>query len=561
MIHLKTQYTVSTYLLDRLSELGIEHIFGVPGDYNLAFLDDVIAQENVEWIGNCNELNAAYAADGYARIKGIAALITTFGVGELSAINGIAGSYAENVPVIKITGTPPTTVMENGALVHHTLGDGKFDHFSNMYREITVAQSKLTPEHAAEEIDHVLRACWSAKRPVHIQLPIDVYNKPINKPTEPILHKPVVSNKDALDKMLLHATSKINSAKKPVILADFEVDRFHAKEYLYQFVEKTGFPIATLSMGKGIFPEKHSQFIGIYTGDVSSPYLRKRIDESDCIISIGVKLTDTITGGFTQDFTKEQVIEIHPYTVKIIDKKYGPVVMKDVLQQLSNVIEHRNEETLDIKPFISESLSITEKFNPKPQMVTQKRFWQQIYHFLQENDVLLAEQGTPFFGSAAIPLPNNTTYVVQPLWGSIGYTLPALLGTQLANVSRRNILITGDGSFQLTVQELSTILRQNLKPIIFLINNNGYTVERAIHGQNEPYNDIQMWDYTKLANVFGSKEKSLTCKVENEIELAEVLTDITLNNKQLTFIEVVMSQGDQPELLAKLGERFGKQNS
>ncbi|MBG0962360.1 alpha-keto acid decarboxylase family protein [Bacillus sp. SRB1LM] len=561
MIHLKTQYTVSTYLLDRLSELGIEHIFGVPGDYNLAFLDDVIAHENVEWIGNCNELNAAYAADGYARIKGIAALITTFGVGELSAINGIAGSYAENVPVIKITGTPPTTVMENGALVHHTLGDGKFDHFSNMYREITVAQSKLTPEHAAEEIDHVLRACWSAKRPVHIQLPIDVYNKPINKPTEPILHKPVVSNKDALDKMLLHATSKINSAKKPVILADFEVDRFHAKEYLYQFVEKTGFPIATLSMGKGIFPEKHSQFIGIYTGDVSSPYLRKRIDESDCIISIGVKLTDTITGGFTQDFTKEQVIEIHPYTVKIIDKKYGPVVMKDVLQQLSNVIEHRNEETLDIKPFISESLSITEKFNPKPQMVTQKRFWQQIYHFLQENDVLLAEQGTPFFGSATIPLPNNTTYVVQPLWGSIGYTLPALLGTQLANVSRRNILIIGDGSFQLTVQELSTILRQNLNPIIFLINNNGYTVERAIHGQNEPYNDIQMWDYTKLANVFGSKEKSLTCKVENEIELAEVLTDITLNNKQLIFIEVVMSQGDQPELLAKLGERFGKQNS
>ncbi|AJG92694.1 hypothetical protein BG03_2681 [Bacillus cereus] len=558
---MKTQYTVSTYLLDRLSELGIEHIFGVPGDYNLAFLDDVIAHENVEWIGNCNELNAAYAADGYARIKGIAALITTFGVGELSAINGIAGSYAENVPVIKITGTPPTTVMENGALVHHTLGDGKFDHFSNMYREITVAQSKLTPEHAAEEIDHVLRACWSAKRPVHIQLPIDVYNKPINKPTEPILHKPVVSNKDALDKMLLHATSKINSAKKPVILADFEVDRFHAKEYLYQFVEKTGFPIATLSMGKGIFPEKHSQFIGIYTGDVSSPYLRKRIDESDCIISIGVKLTDTITGGFTQDFTKEQVIEIHPYTVKIIDKKYGPVVMKDVLQQLSNVIEHRNEETLDIKPFISESLSITEKFNPKPQMVTQKRFWQQIYHFLQENDVLLAEQGTPFFGSAAIPLPNNTTYVVQPLWGSIGYTLPALLGTQLANVSRRNILIIGDGSFQLTVQELSTILRQNLKPIIFLINNNGYTVERAIHGQNEPYNDIQMWDYTKLANVFGLKEKSLTCKVENEIELAEVLTDITLNNKQLIFIEVVMSQGDQPELLAKLGERFGKQNS
>ncbi|MED0964055.1 alpha-keto acid decarboxylase family protein [Bacillus paramycoides] len=558
---MKMQYTVSTYLLDRLHELGIEHIFGVPGDYNLAFLDDVIAHKNLEWIGNCNELNAAYAADGYSRIKGIAALITTFGVGELSAINGIAGSYAENVPVIKITGTPTTKVMENGELVHHTLGDGKFDHFSNMYREITVAQTNLTPEHAAEEIDRVLRACWNEKRPVHINLPIDVYNKPINKPTEPILNKPILSNKEALDKMLLHATSKINSAKKPVILADFEVTRFHAEEDLQHFVEKTGFPIATLSMGKGIFPEKHPQFIGIYSGDVSSAYLRNRIDESDCIISIGVKLTDTITGGFTQGFTKEQVIEIHPYTVKIIDKKYGPVLMQDVLQHLSDSIEHRNEENLEIKPFISESSSITEDFNPKVQMVTQKRFWQQMYHFLKENDVLIAEQGTPFFGSASIPLPNNTTYVGQPLWGSIGYTLPALLGTQLADLSRRNILIIGDGSFQLTVQELSTILHHNLKPIIFLINNNGYTVERAIHGPNQPYNDIQMWDYDKFPNVFGSEEKSLTFKVKNETELVEVLSKITFNMDRLIFIEVVMSQGDQPELLAKLGKRFGKQNS
>ncbi|NRQ69769.1 alpha-keto acid decarboxylase family protein [Bacillus cereus] len=561
MIHLKKQYTVSTYLLDRLHELGIEHIFGVPGDYNLAFLDDVVAHKNLKWIGNCNELNAAYAADGYARIKGIAALITTFGVGELSAINGIAGSYAENVPVIKITGTPPTKVMENGAIVHHTLGDGKFDHFSNMYREITIAQTNVTPEHAAEEIDRVLRACWNEKRPVHINLPIDVYNKPINKPTEPIINKPILSNKEALNKMLLHAISKINSAKKPVILADFEVDRFHAKENLHQFVEKTGFPIATFSMGKGIFPEKHPQFIGVYTGDVSSPYLRKRIDESDCIISIGVKLTDTITGGFTQGFTKEQVIEIHPYTVKIIDKKYGPVVMQDVLQHLSDSIEHRNKDTLDVKPFILESSPFTEEFNPKAQMVTQKRFWQQMYHFLQENDVLIVEQGTPFFGSAAIPLPNHTAYVGQPLWGSIGYTLPALLGTQLANLSQRNILIIGDGSFQVTAQELSTILRQNLKPIIFLINNNGYTVERAIHGQNQLYNDIQMWDYNKLSMIFGSEEKSLTFKVENEAELAETLANIIFNKNQLIFIEVIMSQSDQPELLAKLGKRFGQQNS
>ena len=181
--------------------------------------------------------------------------------------------------------------------------------------------------------------------------------------------------------------------------------------------------------------------------------------------------------------------------------------MQDVLQHLSDSIEHRNKDTLDVKPFILESSPLLKSSFQKHKWSHKNVFGKEMYHFLQENDVLIVEQGTPFFGSAAIPLPNNTANVGQPLWGSIGYTLPALLGTQLANLSRRNILIIGDGSFQVTAQELSTILRQNLKPIIFLINNNGYTVERAIHGQNQPYNDIQMWDYNKLSMVFGSEEK------------------------------------------------------
>lgn len=562
MIHLNTQYTVSNYLLDRLYELGIQHIFGVPGDYNLTFLDDIINYEGLEWIGNCNELNAAYAADGYARINGISALATTFGVGELSAINGIAGSYAENVPVVKITSTPTTNVMENGLYVHHTLGDGKFDHFANMFQEVTVAQTFLTVEHAAGEIDRVLLSCWNEKRPVHINLPIDVYNKPINKPTKPLLDEPITSNAEAMTELLQHIISMIEAAKKPIILADYEVNRYHAEPTLYEFAEKTGFPVASLSMGKGVFPETHSQFIGVYNGDVSSPYIQRRIDDSDCIISIGVKLTDLITGGFSQGFSENQVIEIHPFTVKVQNKKYAPVVMKDVLQQLSTYLHHRDVEELDIRPFVSESPSFTEKFTAEPNtLLTQKRFWQRMHHFLQEGDVLLAEQGTPFFGATTMPLPSKVTFVSQPLWGSIGYTLPALLGTQIADQTRRNVLIIGDGSFQLTGQELSTMLRQNIKPIIFLINNNGYTVERAIHGENQSYNDIQMWKYHKLPSVLGPEENSLSFKIKNEIEFEDVLTKVAHDTKHLIFIEVVIDRDDKPELLAKLAQRFAKQNS
>ncbi|RIN46316.1 alpha-keto acid decarboxylase family protein, partial [Staphylococcus simulans] len=124
---------VGQYLIDALYNAGVEEIFGVPGDFNLTFLDDVIDHEHVSWIGNTNELNAAYAADGYARIKGLSALVTTFGVGELSAVNGIAGSYAERVPVIAITGGPTTVVENAGKYVHHSLGEGQFDVYQKMF--------------------------------------------------------------------------------------------------------------------------------------------------------------------------------------------------------------------------------------------------------------------------------------------------------------------------------------------------------------------------------------------------------------------------------------------
>lgn len=257
------KYTVGDYLLDRLSELGIRHMFGVPGDYNLAFLDNVIDYDGMEWVGNRNELNAAYAADGYARLNGIAALATTYGVGELSAINGIAGSYAEHVPVVKISGAPTTKVMDDGLYVHHTLGDGKFDHFSRMFQEVTVAQTLLSQENAAQEIDRVLLACLTEKRPVHITLPIDVYDKPANKPKNPLHDEVAISNQEALNQMLSEMTPLIDKASQPVILAGYEVNRYENQAALEKFADKTGIPVTILSGGKGAFNEEHSQFIGV----------------------------------------------------------------------------------------------------------------------------------------------------------------------------------------------------------------------------------------------------------------------------------------------------------
>ncbi len=338
---MKYEYTVGNYLLDRLSELGIRHMFGVPGDYNLAFLDDVINYEGMNWVGNRNELNAAYAADGYARINGFAALATTFGVGELSAINGIAGSYAEHVPVVKISGAPTTKVMDNGLYVHHTLGDGKFDHFSRMFQEVTVAQTLLTQENAAQEIDRVLLACLTEKRPVHITLPIDVYNKPANKPESPLHEEIATSNHEVLSLMLSELTPMIDDATQPVILAGYEVNRYENREELLEFANKTSIPVTILSGGKGAFNEKHPQFIGVYNGELSAPYLQQRVDEADCIIQIGAKPTDSTTGGFSYDFSKKNVIQITPFSVNATNKKYAPITMKDALVALSDKITQK----------------------------------------------------------------------------------------------------------------------------------------------------------------------------------------------------------------------------
>lgn len=555
---MSSNYTIGHYLLDRLAELGVHHMFGVPGDYNLSFLDEVIDHKEIEWIGNCNELNAAYAADGYARVNGMAALITTFGVGELSAVNGIAGSYAERVPVVKITGTPTTNVMDNGLYVHHTLGNGKFDHFSTMYKEVTVAQTFLTQENAAQEIDRVLLTCWTDKRPVHINLPTDVYDKPISKPYNSLLDSAILSNEETLKQMIVDVPERINSAKRPVILADFEVTRYRAQKALLQFAEKTGFPVATLSMGKSAFNEAHPQFIGVYNGDLSSSYVQKRIDQSDCIISVGVKLTDSITGGFSHQFSKDNVIHIHPFSVQFNSTKYAPATMIDSLHALSSAITKRKAEDLDILSLTSQMAA--KSYTAAETEITQERFFERIAAFLHENDVLLAEQGTSFFGAATMQLPKDTTFIGQPLWGSIGYTLPALLGSQLADKNRRNVLLIGDGSFQLTAQELSTMLRQHIKPVIFLINNDGYTVERAIHGENQVYNDIQMWNYQELPAVLGPKDRSITFKVRTEIELEEALILAEQNYQHLVFIEVMMHRDDKPALLAELSKRFANQN-
>lgn len=173
-----------------------------------------------------------------------------------------------------------------------------------------------------------------------------------------------------------------------------------------------------------------------------------------------------------------------------------------------------------------------------------------IQAFLKPGDVLLAEDGTSSSGAGALELPEGSTFITQAVWGSIGYTLGSLLGTLFANPERRHLLFIGDGSFQLTAQELSTMLRHDLKPYIFLINNRGYTIERTILGLHAKYNDVADWQYSELAKVFraGGGSESFVVRTADELQIV-----LDSEHKGLVFIESQMSPDDAPVGLIKGG--------
>lgn len=541
---------VGQYLMDAVNAAGVDKIFGVPGDFNLAFLDDIISHDQVEWIGNTNELNASYAADGYARINGLGALVTTFGVGELSAVNGIAGSYAERVPVIAITGAPTRAVESAGKYVHHSLGEGTFDDYRKMFEPITTAQGYITPENATTEIPRLIQAAINERRPVHLHLPIDVAMTEIDVSKS---FQPEARDDQDVSHYIQMIEDKLNSAKQPVIITGHEINSFGLHSELEQFVNQTHIPVAQLSLGKGAFNEENEHYLGIFDGSIAEENVKNYVNQSDAILNIGAKLTDSATAGFSFEFDIDDVVMINHNYFKMNETISEQVALPHLIKGLMS-ISYKNKSEF---PMYQRPKEHDYQVDHEP--LTQATYFKMMQDFLQLDDILLAEQGSSFFGAYDLALYKDNTFIGQPLWGSIGYTLPATLGTQIAAPHRRNVLLIGDGSLQLTVQSLSTMIRQQLKPIIFVVNNDGYTVERLIHGMKEPYNDIHMWDYKALPAVFDG-DNVVVHDVNTSHELQEIFEKINANGDCMHFVEVKMAVEDAPAKLSDIAKAFASQN-
>ncbi|EDR3559067.1 alpha-keto acid decarboxylase family protein [Salmonella enterica subsp. enterica serovar Benue] len=537
---MQNPYTVADYLLDRLAGCGIGHLFGVPGDYNLQFLDHVIDHPTLRWVGCANELNAAYTADGYARMSGAGALLTTFGVGELSAINGIAGSYAEYVPVLHIVGAPCSAAQQRGELMHHTLGDGDFRHFYRMSQAISAASAILDEQNACFEIDHVLGEMLAARRPGYIMLPADVAKKTAIPPTQ-ALALPVHEAQSGVETAFrYHARQCLMNSRRIALLADFLAGRFGLRPLLQRWMAETPIAHATLLMGKGLFDEQHPNFVGTYSAGASSKEVRQAIEDADRVICVGTRFVDTLTAGFTQQLPAERTLEIQPYASRIGETWFN--------LPMAQAVSTLRELCLECAFAPPPTRSAGQPVRIDKGELTQESFWQTLQQYLKPGDIVLVDQGTAAFGAAALSLPDGAEVVVQPLWGSIGYSLPAAFGAQTACPDRRVILIIGDGAAQLTIQEMGSMLRDGQAPVILLLNNDGYTVERAIHGAAQRYNDIASWNWTQIPPALNAAQQAECWRVTQAIQLAEVLERLA-RPQRLSFIEVMLPKADLPELL------------
>ena len=468
--------TVIQYLLNRLKQLGISDIFGVPGDYAFPINNAICDDKELRWIGCCNELNAAYAADGYARINGMSALSTTFGVGELSALCGIAGSYGEHNVIFHIVGMPNMQIWEKHAIAHHTLGNGEFDLFMKMTTPIVCAKTVLTPENCIHEVERVIAAAIEFHRPVYIAIPKDYVNESISH--YPALAKvPIKSDPEVLEEVVSIIVNKLSNSKQACIMPGIFVDRFGLKDLTTIVVNASGLPYVTMAMDKSVLDETNPFYLGLYSGSLVNPEIRDFVESCDCILAIGAIMSDINLGGvgkFTTRLDKSRIINIMPSNVYIGHADYTNLKMLDVLDELSKKLHKRT----DVK-------------GPKakqPQMpkmdignqITADYLYASYANFFKPDDIIIVDSGTSFYGLLPIFLPKGSKFHSQALWRAIGWATPASFGASLAAPDRRVILITGEGAHQMTAQEISQFYRYGLKPIIFVLNNNGYLVERML---------------------------------------------------------------------------------
>ncbi|MGV0990999.1 MAG: alpha-keto acid decarboxylase family protein [Mycobacterium sp.] len=532
-----TNPTVAQYTLARLSALGIDKIFGVPGDYAFPIDDAVEQVGGLDWVACANELNAAYAADGYARIRGAAILTTTYGVGELSALNGVMGSKAHRLPVFHLVGMPSERIQHLGLITHHNLGDTRYDRYHDISSAACCVSARLTPDNCIDELERVIREALRQSMPAYIVIShangvMPVIGAPVaGVPLEQI--KRQSSDPTELARAVEAMYAKIAAAQRPVATITALTARYGVAAKAAEFVTKANLPVAVTPYDKGVVDESLPQYLGLYSaGSSKPPAVREIVENADLIIDVGgVFLTELNTGLWGDVLRTDRAICIRENWIRIGADVYLNVAIDDVLDALIARVTPRARADGPA----GELLALT---GSGGEPTSSDTFYPRLQRRLKAGDTLVIETGTCMFHLNGMRLPAGVGAEAQGLWGSIGWATPATLGVAMAKRSGRTWTVTGDGSHQLTLNELAVMGRYGVTPVIFVLNNGLYGVEDIISERGHPYDDLAAVQYHLLPAAFGCKNW-LSLKVSTVAELDAAFEAIEAHDGA-AYVEVMI---------------------
>jgi indolepyruvate decarboxylase len=533
--------SVADYIVQRFAAEGIAHCFGVAGDYAFPLCDAVDRSPDVKWIGCSNELNASYAADGYARIRGAAMLVTTYAVGELSALNGVMGAKAERSLIFHLVGMPSYQNQRLGKIAHHTLGDGIFGNFVNISAQSACCHAVIDPDNCIIELERVVAEARRNNQPAYIVVPSDYALSPVTPAkVEPLVFK---SNEASVKGAMAAITERLRAAKSIVALPAFTISRLGLQKLAQNAIEALGCPFATTLMEKCILDEGHPQFLGMYAGATSAEETRQVVEAAEVVLDLGgINLNDITTAAYSARLDLARFITIGLNDVKIGQQVFNSVRLSDMLVELSKVKSPTPwyRRTPQKAPAISGSSS---------DRITMDALYPRYAAFIRPGDIVVLETGSSSLGLAPMVLADGVRVEAQVLWGSIGWATAAALGIALADPSRRTVLITGEGSHQLTANEVGSMGRYDANVVVFVLNNDGYLIERALEENPDwTYNDLSPWHYCELPKALGCANW-FTARVVTLAELDAAMRTAG-QSKRGAYVEIVGGRMDMPPILA-----------
>lgn len=535
------------FLFAYLHARGVTVSFGVPGDFALptfAWLE----KSPIQSVTMTHEPGAGFAADAYARVNGLGLVCVTYCVGGLNVLNAIAGAYAEKSPVVVISGAPGRKDRETDPLLHHKVKT--FDTQRRVYEEVTCANTCLLDEQtAASEIVRVVESCISQKRPVYIEIPHDIVDKPI--PTKAITPPlPRASDRDALSAVVAETMGLLAKAKKPVIYAGVELHRYGLADYAIKLAEKLNIPIAADLLSKSVIRETHPLYMGVYGGAISSnDFVRAYVESSDCVLMLGTFITDMNMGIYTAKLDRARSILATTESISVRYHKYDDVTFEDYLKGLCAAKS----------PTTKRKLSVKNPPLPKPLVKGEMRdaltvsdVMRIIGLNLDESSCVVSDVGDAIFGAVGIQTNERAEFIAPAYYLSMGFSVPAGIGVAMANPKIRPFVLVGDGAFQMTGTEVSTAVRLGLRPIILILNNDGYGTMRKV--RDGSFNVITQWNYQKICEMVGGGEASSAStkgELDGEIKAA-------LGSNQLRVIEVMLPRSDMSPQLKNMTDELGK---